>query len=547
MALTLVEEKAVEDFLEVVNRGERILGRVASQLSTKAVPESGNKYRIKGKAHRVARSGHKKADVSLDSATTKDLHESVLHRKIIDNSFLLHTPELYFGDLMRDAIFDEFSLPSRHRADFAYVSGHNQVIRITLVEIERADAAVFKFRGGRPVFDGGAKVGIKQVRVWKECFRSEVRQKALLLSIKPLLKEYPIPLFTPNDNVGRDVCIEIGYVVIAGSEKEFTESQAIVVDDLYLNEGILFMTYPMMVERVREKCRHKHILSLKTSGVKVKKSSSELAPFGKSIDDHLGVKMAGLGLNYFETHNKGMPFYPESIREIFYRSAGVCEFPNCCERVMYPEGLGGHFESVLKNFPEDFKFRGDHCNAQHYTAALCESHRSSILQGYVFSKFDARLMVEKLSWRKPYRPDLDLQITKFMSLWMEKTFKILMSLFKKSDDLDDRSKTEIGQWFRAFMSVPLGIRPYLVAVIVDDLRVNKRMDRSVEKCKNLLSLHYLMRAGLLRINLSAPLREQIEPVIFSSAKSDGAYSSAEIYTVDAFANSCDWNGHHLYR
>lgn len=549
MDVEILEQQAINEFLRIIERKKPISAQIADQISVQGAPVTQNKYRSQGLEYRERKTLRKKTTPSIATSPGHDLKEARLHEKIVKHPFLLHTPELYTGDLLLDAIIDEFHLPSRQRADFAYLSGHNQVIRITLVEIKRASAQVFDKKSRQAAFHGDTRAGISQIETWQESFISQDRQKTLLLSLKPLLEHYPIPLFTSNDNVARDARIEIGYILVVGNEEIATKEQKDLIDGLYLNKKILFMTYPMMVEQVRRRLQHKHLIKIRASGVHVETQSPQLPPYGDFSHDPLGVKTAGLGIGYFDTSTKGRCFYPETIREIFYRSMGNCEMPGCSESILNNGELNGHFESIHDNLPDRSTLPPSHPSGQNCTAVLCNTHRAILKTEKYFSHTDAQELTKKLLERKPYRPYLDCQLMEFMSLWMENLTNSLISLLKSLESTDENSVREVRQWTRAFMSIPLTIRPSFMNIITDYLYTGKkrRTDRSIVTCKRDGAFRYLMQARLLHINLSAQSHEQVEPAIFVSEGVKKAYSLLDAYTLNAYSNLCDKNGHHPVR
>lgn len=549
MDVEILEQQAIDEFLRIIERKKPIPEQIADQISVQGAPVTENKYRVRGLEYQERKALGTRTTPSIAPNPPPDLKEARLHEKIAKHPFLLHTPELYMGDLLLDAVIDEFSLPSGHRADFAYLSGHNQVIRITLVEIERASGQVFNKRSRHAAFHGDTKTGIDQIETWKESFISQDRQKALLLSLKPMLKHYPIPLFTPNDNVAKDTRIEIGYVLVVGNEEIDTKEKQDLIDDLYLNKKILFMTYPMMVEQVKKHLRYKHMIKIRTSGVHVETPSPRLSLYGDFSHDPLGVKTAGLGMSYFDTSTRGKCFYPEAIREIFYRSAGNCEMPGCSERILNNGELNGHFEPIFNNLPDKSIFPLSHPSGQDCTAVLCNTHRANVKTGKIFSPNYAQALIQKLLVRKPYSPDLDYQLMEFMSLWMDKLSSGMISLLNPLASVDENSISEVRQWTRAFMSIPLCIRPSLMKIIRGYLYTGKnyKIDRSIATCERDGAFRYLTQARLLRINSSAPSHEQVEPAIFTSGGVDKFYSLIDAHTLYTYSSICDPNGHHPVR
>ncbi|XVN19769.1 hypothetical protein QZH46_06710 [Pseudomonas corrugata] len=134
-----------------------------------------------------------------------------------------------------------------------------------------------------------------------------------------------------------------------------TADQQKLIDDLYLNEQILFMTFPKMVDQVVINLMPKHVVSVLSNGVVVRHQAPELPSFGDTRLDPLGIKMAGLGIDYDRTRDRNDCLYPESIRDGFYRAGAKCEMPGCSEDIVSNGKLMGHFGAIYNHYTEESK------------------------------------------------------------------------------------------------------------------------------------------------------------------------------------------------
>jgi hypothetical protein len=544
-------QQAIEEFRTLILQQDSMRERVKAQKANRA-PQTTNPIKI-----RAASAQKKSTRNSVEAGKVEpeiapflrvDLRERRLQEKIVKHPFLLHTPELYMGGVLMDAVVEEFRMPSGHKPDYVYLSAHNQVIRITLVEIERASAQVFNKKSRVAVFHGDTNKGIEQVREWQEWLRSTDCQKSLLISLQPLLEKYPIPLFTPAGNVGKSTQIEIGYVLVVGNEAIDTDDKQRLVDDLYIREKILFMTFPQMLAQVEQRLQHKHMIKILLRDVPVQTQGIGLPPFGDTSPDPLGVKMAGLGVRFDSTSSKDGCFHPERIREIFYRAQGRCEMPGCQAPIVYDGRMCGHFSPIYNYYPDQCKRPFSDLLRPEYTALVCNEHR--VINGDEISALGSNHpMSDALTIRRPYRPDCDSQLLSFMSQWMETVSNDIVSRLKLVEGADTKLMSELRVWTRALISLPWTVRPSFQRFVQDHFAKGRysRIDRSVTTYQRDYAFCYLMKAGLVRINRDAAQHEQIEPTILSQELIDMITHRAGNYALFALADLCSGSGYDMAR
>lgn len=541
MDIKILEDQAIADFLSIINRQQGILARIEDQVTSKPIEPTENKYRKQGKISKDKKLNRGSIDKPLETQSqTYDLREACLHEKIIKHPFLLHTPELYAGGLLLDSIIDEFTLPNRRRADFAFISGQNQVIKISLVEIKRASDKVFKETRHITELSSDAKKWILQIENWKDSFTSQDRKKALLLSLKPLFKNYPTPLFTLTDNVAKETQIEIDYILIAGNEKIDNQNRQHLVDTLYLEKNIILMPYLEMVEQVKRHRRHKHMIAMRANGVHIKTSSPSLPHFGDLSDDPLGVKMAGLGMSHFDTSRRMTCFHPETLREIFYRSAGACEIPGCSRRIVSSDGIHGHLTPIYNNFPERSKLPFEALLWREHTALLCNNHRDAFNKDETSTLGSYHFLKENLEHKSPYRANLDDELMEFRRRLIDGVAVKFLSILNDTQTENPILTNEATQWIKSISSIPVDIRQFYQDIVVHYFKNGrpKRGKHTESQLRNLLPYHYLLQARLLRTSSET---QEIEPTMLDQLKKTNNLTA--IYRAFTYYNLRHRNGH----
>lgn len=512
----IVDTKALKKIVQQLTRPS-LTEKIKLQIQSSPVPASTNPIRAKGKAYAKR---HRKLQEQPGSIQKSEVEQDI-HEMIRDNPILLHTPELYSGGLYLNAVVSKHRLPCGLVPDFLYITVHNRVIRFTLVEIERPAHGVF--RGSS--FMSGVKTGLTQVREWITLMEPKSQRQALLLNLKRLLEHYPIELFTADGAVSKHTQIEMGYVLIVGSEMVETDLQQKMVDELYLKEDILFMTYPMMIEQVKKHPLPKNMLSAGPHGISAFKLDSleiflRKGPYigleRLEDNDPYGITTGALGWKLYDVRHRDCSRHPESMKQIFYRANGKCEHPECNENIVKGGQVDGNLGSMYKdlNKPVDVKNLWNRDS----TPLLCPTHLQSTnttyLPGSSLSGHPPKLALQA---RKPYRPDLDAELSICLAKWRDSIACSVLNTLEIDPVLEPELAEQIHHSMLAVSSLPWKWAMLLKDVVLDhfDLVRWYEVSRSEKMVDRHPGWRCLMRAGLIRINPSAKAHLKIEPTVFS--------------------------------
>ncbi|WP_447902983.1 Shedu anti-phage system protein SduA domain-containing protein [Pseudomonas serbica] len=239
------------------------------RVEQKEAPSPKNAYKLKGSKAQLPREAPKNSyAISLEERGDNH-HEKHLQKAIIDNPFLLHTPELYAGGLYLDSLLNQLRLPFSRITDFCYLTTQERTIKITLVEIEQSAKRVFTrdVLGGK-YFHKDTTDAIDQVKDWQKHLHADCHRSSLLANLSRLFVNYPLQLFLPSGDPHPLTRIELSYLLIVGNEMP-NEKQQELIDNLYVNDNILFMSYPMMLAIMNRDYRQKNVLSMKARAIEV--------------------------------------------------------------------------------------------------------------------------------------------------------------------------------------------------------------------------------------------------------------------------------------
>jgi len=513
----------IKHFEDLVMASAPIRKKTQDHKQKSSKPELRNPIKRKGLAYqsRQADTGNS-PKVDGEGQAVK---EQALHDMIVAHPYLLHTPELYAGGLYLDALLNKYTLPCRLTTDFTYITVQGSVVKITLVEIEKSSKKVFDNKLlSRSTFLFEAEDAINQVRSWRERMRPDYMKKALLDSIKPLFEGYPVPIFGQDGEPSKLVKIEIGYVLVVGNQGGHHPAHQTMIDRLYLDEGIIFMTYPMMIDQVKANLHQKNVIKLGPHGIQAVTLAKQdaLAPIAEPLnlpalsdDDPFGIKVAGLGWRLNAGTSRACALHPGSIKEIFYRSQGVCEKPGCGKQVVREDHVDGHF-SPIYNVVDDDSDCETFWNTDH-VALTCSEHlyRINGHEHYVLGK--GHPMSQGLAQRWPYRPDLDMQSLRFTKHWQERMMDSLPGILDINTQEEPELSRSLINWAKAANSLSWRCQLLLGQIVEDHFR--GRRTYRIDRAANLISMHagffYLHKARLIRINRYAPKGFEIEPEFFT--------------------------------
>jgi hypothetical protein len=381
--------------------------------------------------------------------------------------------------------------------------------------------------------------------------KPRAQREALLLNLKRLFEHYPIELFTADGSVSRNTQIEMGYVLIVGSETIETDLQQKMVDELYLKEDILFMTYPMMLEQVKKRPLPKNMLKSGPHGISAFKLDSPEIFLRKGpylgldrLDDNdpYGITTGALGWKLYDVRHRDSSRHPESMKQIFYRAGGECEHSQCNKKIVKGGQAHGNLGSVYKdlNKPIDVK----NLWKRDTTPLLCPIHLQSpdmtYLPGSSFSGHPPKL---PLLTRKPYRPHLDADLSICLEKWRDSIARSVLNTLEIDPELEPDLCEQIHQWMLAVSSLPWKWGMLLKDVVLDHFQLVQWYE--VSRSEKMLDRHpgwrCLMRAGVIRVNPSAKAHLKIEPNVFSREFIDRVLEKFPEDGISAIAAICTAN------
>jgi hypothetical protein len=483
-----------------------------------AAPEARNSYRKKGKQSQSAEPLGRK----LRDPREKGHLEHGLHTAIVDHPVLLHTPDLYAGGLYLDAILNKLGLPFYRINDFGYITVQGSTIKITLVEIEQAAKPVFHSKIiDSHRFQSETEAAVDQVRQWKEKLQSKSRQHTVLANLKPLFEHYPVELFDKNEDPHLWVRIEFSYVLIVGDELPSNTQHRDLIDNLYINENILFMTYPMMLEIVERAPHHKNVLKIGAPGVEIitaqnpdSLGSDPGRLLSRQASDPFGIKLAGFGHPSYRQQDEVM--HPAHTKQAFYRSKGDCEKPGCLNKVVSDQGLNAMLMPIYNNYGE--RSKGHRMSDYKNVALCCPYHtRLGFNDGERIALGDPHPLNHAIQKRGGYRHHLDMAGTQFIHTWIQGIPDALIQALEINPVTELALAEQIRSCAFALKSLPKWSRILLERIAKDfyGARYYSPIIRSQQALQDIPSYWFLLRAGLIRLNPMARPGKEVEPTIFS--------------------------------
>lgn len=501
---------------------------------SETLPVSTNAYIAKGAAFQASKKAPVRPEASLKNRSRGAWVESHLHEAIRNNPFLLHTPELYAGGLYMEAILDKLPLPFGLVTDFCYITVQTRTIKITLVEIEQAAKKVFNNPLlKRNQFQCKAEEAVCQVREWQSGLRRSSAREEMLSRLRHLFHHYPLELFDQDGKPLSTTKIDIGYVLVVGNEMPTHQAHQDLIDNLYINEGIIFMTYPMMLAQVEASIHHKNTLTVgvrKTTietlhrpdslGTAIHWVGGQLFP-SLPADDPYGVRLAGLGhylgSKYASVHN------PADTKKLVYRSAGVCEMPGCCNAVVSGGTVTGSISAIYDprlDYTQVFeRYRLDN------VALICDQHPGGTHGDFKWA-YESDLphpMTNQLMARGPYSLDLDRAATHWVASWVRDVPDALANAVELSQEHHPELYRQVVESALSLRCLPRLSRSMLWQITLDYYECpHSTFRRSAELAKQ-APVKHLIKAGLIRVNLLAKPGKEVEPVIFSRELIDHCY------------------------
>ena len=491
--------------------------RYGNEARNLAIPEPRNAFKIKGKqSQSVEPLGRK-----LHEPREKGHLEHGLHTAIVTHPVLLHTPELYAGGLYLDSILNKLGLPFFRINDFGYITVQGSTVKITLVEIEQAAKPVFHNKiTARHHFQSETEEAIGQVRQWQDKLKSESRKRTVLANLKPLFEHYPIELFDENEDPYPWVRIEFGYVLVVGNEIPSHDQHRDLIDDLYINENILFMTYPMMIGMVEQGPHHKNVLKIGAPGIEIitaqnpQSLGSDPQRLSRQSNDPFGIKLAGFGHPAYQPQENVMN--PSNAKQAFYRSKGNCEKTGCINKVVSEHGIHAMLMPIYNAYGEHS--RGHRMTDAKNIALCCPMHtRLGFNDGERIALGDLHPLNHAMQKSGAYRHDLDIAGTQFMNDWIQGIPDALIEALDINPVTEQALTEQIKSCALALRSLPKWPQLLLENIAKDyyGARYATRIDRSKQAIEKNRNYRFLLRAGLIRVNPLSPPGKEIEPTIFS--------------------------------
>lgn len=520
-------QKIIQSFERLVMTPRPIRLKIAEQTHDGTVPPVKNRFARKGLESQKRRKGSPTGKSHLSEnvgSGTSIVREQALHEAIVAHPFLFHTPELYAGGLHLDTLLNKYRLPSGHITDFTYITVQDRVIKITLVEIEQASKGVFNNPiGSRSSFRYETEAAINQVRSWRKEMQHEATQKALLRNLRSLFAQYPVAIFDSAGYPSSLACIEMSYVLVVGNERPQSEAHQRLIDQLYMQDGIIFMTYPLMLDQIRKKPHHKNVLKLGlykmepmtvSNAASLRTISQELGLPQIENDDPYGTQLAGLGWQLHIGQDKACAMHPASIKALFYRSNGICEKPGCSRKIIEDDEATGGLSPIYNVIDDDSDYE-TFWNTDN-VALACADHQYRFNGDEHHALGKPHPLNESMTLRKPYRGDLDQQALSFTRSWQVHMADGLLELMEIDPDCEPKLSADMHAWLLAVKSLPWRCQVVLSSIVDDYYRGHRRSGfRDARHLANRWDFNYLMKAGVIRLNHLAKRGQEIEPAVFS--------------------------------
>lgn len=433
------KSKVIEAFRQLVDPQPVAVSHCGQSKVTQ-----GNKYRQQGLEFKGKRARTLKTYTRKPSPEPHN--ESRIQRMIEEHPFLLYTPRLYPGGLFLDSVISKLRLFSGKIPDFAYFTVCGTSIKMTLVEIESSVHQLFCQNFSRGTLHSNALTGLNQVRGWKKDIQDlpDPRGSALLSQVAPLFEDYPLPLWDEDGVLHEWVNVEVDYLLIVGRDRPKDACQQEIVDDIYRNEGIVLMSYPMMIEALSLEDGLKNML--KRAGdqfrvLDVHEPGQLLCKAPIHVPSHVDTypiedadphdfRFAGLGVPHRLMTKQNHVRHPHAMREMLLRSKGYCEYPNCTVSVYMPGDCRTYMGLLGRASDHHWMNYG----------IFCHQHDSSIMEIATNRRKIDLIFTPILKRREGFRPDVDSTASTIVRASIERyKTKILNTLggdFTEKEDVE---------------------------------------------------------------------------------------------------------------
>ena len=454
-------------------------------------PTAHNAIREKGRAYQAKRKLPERP-IYRKTPRPPRHNENQIHDLIVDHPFLLFTPRLFEGGLFLESIISKLPIcrqlawmkKESRVPDFVYLTISGEAIKVTLVEIESSEQQLFVKRGSADLHSEARK-GLAQVREWREWMQEKWARTYLLKTLSPLLSAYPYPLFHQDGGLSGFIHFDVDYLLVVGHDRPQTKASQAVLDRLYLEENIVVMSYPMMLEAAESQAHSANLLTCKDGQFRIHEvlTTSQLA-YAPSIalpHDYDGLQDhdAGNGEDVFRKDRRifesmfalGRPYgerkyvhqlpHPSARLAISLRSQGFCEYPECHREIVGPEGFVGMNLSL--QWGEDAQ------DWQHATSQimLCPAHHG-IDERERWMLHNSAEMRKQLATCGPYDWRLDIASQKTAKLLMLQSLQYCMK--RIATNFPDASAEVIEDLRQAFLitgPIPPFFQNHLLNKVVD--------------------------------------------------------------------------------
>lgn len=518
------KQEIIAEFERLISTPRSMKADIQSRQADTGAPAPQNKIKQKGlqSQEKGRRKQVSKPKTVQHAVSTR---EHPIHQMLVKHPFLLHTPELFAGGLYLDSVINKLPLPCHLVPDFAYITVQGTVVKITLVEIERAVKGVFNQKFGmRSTFRSETLQAIDQVREWQQRMESSIMRHALLSNLSPLFERYPATIFEKDGSVSRLIEIKLGYVLVVGNESIVNEVHQRMVDDLYLHEGIIFLTYPMMIQQLRREAVDKNMLKVGARRICVEtlNAPDQLLRKGPDLgftrppdDDPLSVKMAGLGWPMPLNRRSTSCHHPGAVQAVFYRAQGRCEIPECTNRIIQNGQVCGSLKPLYNGIDDDSDYESimDVDNA----LLVCDAHKPIFNRDEVYFLGKPHPLAMSLKIRRPYRACDDADAVSYVAYCVKGTSEPFLKELDISPTTDPVLAADVDYWYLAVVSLPSQCQKVLAKIVSDCLDDDWKARRHRPKHRSFdpQVIRYLCDARLITItegNLPYP---SVYPNVFS--------------------------------
>jgi hypothetical protein len=336
-------------------------------------------------------------------------------------------------------------------------------------------------------------------------------------------------------------------VLVVGSETISTQVQQQMVDDLYLQENILLMTYPMLVEQLKTKITTKNMLKVGPKGVDALTigAPDQLLSKGPDVglprlpdNDPFGIKMAGLGRALHASRSARSVGHPESFKRVFYRSEGRCEHAGCLDQVIQNGVFSGHLAHIYNNIGNDSK--PETYSHIEFVGLFCSEHVKNLNNGHRYTLGQYHPLNVALAQRKAYRPALDAAASICSDSWPSNASKQILEVLCIDADLEPQLAQDVHQWSTAVISLPDSCQWLLHRIVREYFTPpcsRSRLDWN--------RIDYLRRAGVISVTAVDPTTNLVAPKVFSQPFIDRVRNTFRDRTPLAIEALCRANAYTL--